>query len=154
MRIWFSAGDSSQFDEVLTRDATNSCWFLYPLREGCTLDTYITSTILWHVTDFYGVWHSLDFTVSIIIYLILNKINKMDAFLRREREMMVGTNTTMGYRSQHCSTARMRINTLRTSIFEFYRQILPFTEIRKPNERERWFCEICAIYADFLRISK
>lgn len=39
--IIFSAGDGSQFDEVLTRDATNSCCFLYPLSEGCTQDTYI-----------------------------------------------------------------------------------------------------------------
>lgn len=37
----FGARDSSQLDEVLTRDATNSCCFRYPQSEGCTQDAYI-----------------------------------------------------------------------------------------------------------------
>lgn len=43
--VWtviFCAGDGgSQFDKVLTRDAPNVCYFLHPLREGNTRETYI-----------------------------------------------------------------------------------------------------------------
>lgn len=41
LRIIFSAGDGSQFDKMLTRDAPNVCSVLNPRSEGCAQETYI-----------------------------------------------------------------------------------------------------------------